>query len=91
MKRKSTRSERSHGIFRGGRVAHVVAKNRKDADSSSMAPEVTTLNQRKTVDPRFLRIEFGGWFVVATTQRPRVNGLPNDVDGAVNVRPPFHQ
>ena len=62
-----------------------------DADSSAMAPEVTTLNQRKTVDPRFLRIEFEGWFVVATTQRPRVNGEPNDVDGAVNVRPPFHQ
>ena len=34
-----------------------------DADSSAMAPEVTTLNQRKTVDPRFLRIEFEGWFV----------------------------
>ena len=56
-----------------------------------MAPDVTTLNQRKTVDPGFLRIEFEGWFVVATTQRPRVNGEPNDVDGAVNVRPPFHQ
>ena len=50
-----------------------------------MAPEVTTLNQRKTVDPRFLWIEFEGWFVVATTQRPRVNGEPNDVDGAVKT------
>ena len=56
-----------------------------------MVPEVATWDQRKTVDCRFLRIEFGGWFVVATTQRPVVNGEPNDVDGAVNVRPPFHQ
>ena len=31
------------------------------------------------------RIEFEGWFVVANTQRPLINGLPNGVDGAVKT------
>jgi len=43
---------------------------------------VVTWDQKKTVDSRFLRIEFEGRFVVANTQRPRINGLPTDVDGA---------
>ena len=62
-----------------------------DCRQLSHGSEVTTLNQRRTVDERFLRIESEGWFVVATTQRALINGEPNDVDGAVNVRPPFHQ
>ena len=53
-----------------------------DCRQLSHGSEVATLNQRKTVDERFLRIEFEGWFVVANTQRGVVNGEPNDVDGA---------
>ena len=47
--------------------------------------EVATLNQKRTVDSGFQRIEFEGGFVVANTQRPRVKGLPADVDGAVKT------
>ena len=29
--------------------------------------------------------EFEGWFGVANVQRPAIDGLPNDVDGAVKT------
>ena len=42
------------------------------AAQRSHGSEVATLNQRKTADSSFLRIEFEGWFVVANTRGPRV-------------------
>ena len=48
--------------------------------SAALVSEVATLNQKRSQ-----RIEFEGSFVEASTQRPRVNGLPNDVDGAVKT------
>ena len=51
--------------------------------SAALVSEVATLNQKKTVDERFWRIEFEGRFVVAHTQWPLINGMPTDVDGAV--------
>ena len=43
------------------------------------------MNQKKTVDARFERIEFEGRFVVENTHRPLINDLPTDVDGAEKI------